>query len=104
MKAPHKHAELIKAWADGEEIQELVISRYTLGKMFLSESTWVDTKNPKWNEEWRYRIKPVPDVVVLTYIDMNDGVHLRQSNAMPANVRFVFDGRTKEIKESKVIK
>lgn len=46
---PHKHAELIKAWADGAEIQ----LRHTGG-------VWQDcTYNaPKWKEAVEYRIKP----------------------------------------------
>lgn len=27
MKTPHKHAELIKAWADGAEIEELHLKK-----------------------------------------------------------------------------
>lgn len=45
----HKHAELIKAWADGAEIQH----RYLRKK-------WEDTRNPGWDCDFEYRIKPVP--------------------------------------------
>lgn len=49
MREPHKHAEIIKAWADGKTIQ---------CSMFGSE--WKDIANPSWNltEETRYRVKP----------------------------------------------
>lgn len=43
---PHRHAELIKAWADGAEIQ--------LG--YLSGKPWCDVE-PDWSGE-SYRIKP----------------------------------------------
>ena len=42
----HKHAELIKAWADGAEIQRLHLGQ------------WFDCKSPSWAEYYEYRIKP----------------------------------------------
>jgi hypothetical protein len=44
----HKHAELIKAWADGAEIE------------FLSsqDNKWYLTKLPSWEVSKTYRIKP----------------------------------------------
>jgi hypothetical protein len=44
---PHKHCEVIKAWADGHEIQ---IKTLTAG--------WVTTLGPVWNENFEYRVKP----------------------------------------------
>lgn len=48
----HKHAELIKAWADGAEIQSRNIGEY-----------WADNQRPIWAEDTEYRIKPKPPVV-----------------------------------------
>ena len=45
---PHKHAELIKAWADGAEIE----CRGNDGNWFVAE-------NPGWNPDREYRIKPM---------------------------------------------
>lgn len=45
MGQPHKHAELIKAWADGAEIQIKV------------NGVWSDIPNPVWSADV-YRIKP----------------------------------------------
>lgn len=45
-KQPHPHRELIKAWADGEEIQ-----------VFLNGS-WEDCMEPLWRSDGKYRIKP----------------------------------------------
>lgn len=45
---PHKHAELIKAWADGAEIQ---VFDKILDK-------WVDAEVLIWRENYEYRIKP----------------------------------------------
>jgi len=44
---PHKHAELIKAWADGAEIQ------YNHWG-----SAWKDSTSPTWDKNFQYRIKP----------------------------------------------
>lgn len=45
---PHKHAELIKAWADGAEIE------------YFSENTkkWYFDSRPGWDRAIQYRIKP----------------------------------------------
>ena len=50
MTTPHKHADLIKAWADGAEIEQL-----TKGSLYLS---WSACKHPHWYEQEAYRIKP----------------------------------------------
>lgn len=48
MPTPHKHAEVIKAWADGAEIE-------------YEDCGWHDcTKSTVWDEETEYRIKPEP--------------------------------------------
>ena len=49
---PHKHAELIKAWADGAEIQ-------VFDNIFNSWFDVIDNK-PSWDFEHEYRIKPEP--------------------------------------------
>lgn len=46
MNKPHKHAELIKAWADGAEIEYL-----------NAVECWVTARVPAWNVETEYRIK-----------------------------------------------
>lgn len=50
---PHKHAEVIKAWADGAEIE--------LWSTF--ERRWKDltAEWPAWCEDILYRIKPQPE-------------------------------------------
>jgi hypothetical protein len=44
---PHKHAELIKAWADGAEIEV----------MDTAENKWFETGCPMWVNDHQYRIK-----------------------------------------------
>ena len=48
MGKPHKHAEIIKAWADGAEIQVKP----------MCWATWADTPCPSWESGLEYRIKP----------------------------------------------
>ena len=58
---PHKHAELIKAWADGAVIQ------------FKSEGTWLDTQDnePFWDMGNEYRIKPEEKKLVVRWLWAN---------------------------------
>jgi hypothetical protein len=51
---PHKHAELIKAWADGATIERLW-NDYN-GRV----SSWLIDNEPDWSEFEEYRIKPIP--------------------------------------------
>jgi hypothetical protein len=50
MNKPHKHAECIKAWADGAEIE------FRHGECY----EWETIDNPTWNLYNQYRIKPQP--------------------------------------------
>lgn len=62
---PRKHAELIKAWADGATIERLWSDYY--GKV----SSWLTDNEPDWSEDEEYRIKPEPQpepVKVTMYI------------------------------------
>lgn len=53
MKA-HKHAEMIKAWADGHTIE-----------MYTADGCWMEVPHPSWMRDMEYRIKraPKPDIV-----------------------------------------
>jgi hypothetical protein len=49
---PHKHAELIKAWADGATIERL------WNDYNDRVSSWLIDNEPDWSEFEEYRIKP----------------------------------------------
>lgn len=51
MNKPHKHAEVIKAWADGAEIE---------CRCPVNNSGWSPTNAPYWFEDYEYRVKPQP--------------------------------------------
>jgi len=53
----HKHAELIKAWADGAKIQAE-----------CPDGRWIDDSSPVWLPHMKYRIKPdIPKLLCDTY-------------------------------------
>ena len=108
---PHKHAELIKAWADGAEIQ---CKNYDTG-------LWHDIPDnePLWNLSAEYRIKPEPkpDVVLYSncskclphiknqfYADLTFAYSSLPTNDNPANLKLTFDGETGELKSAEVLK
>ena len=98
MKTPHKHAELIKAWADGAEIQ-----------IQMTDRSWVDEETPTW---WRgsfYRIKPEPDVV---YYGVFDEVKkqfelgacfTKYQDSNIDQLKVTFDGETGKLKSAEVL-
>jgi hypothetical protein len=95
---PHKHAELIKAWADGAEIE-------------FSESLygdWIPTKQPEWSEKLNYRIKPEPKPDWCMYLKRIDEhtwtEYLPTDNIQKGKVKLTFDGETGELKDAEVIK
>lgn len=101
MKQPHKHAEAIKAWADGAQIQT----------RFATDDEWVDVcSTPSWYEDLEYRVKPEPkpDDVIIAHIvrcyDMAKGWDwCSPDKCHPANLKFVFDGETGKLKAAEVI-
>ena len=48
MSEAHVHAEIIKQWADGAEIE------------VRGEEEWLDALNPTWRSAFDYRVKPKP--------------------------------------------
>ena len=98
---PHKHAELIKAWADGAEIQ-ISVSKGEL---------WEDAR-PNflvWNDEYQYRIKPEPkpDFVGTFYFNcdtMHSHIAGMKADLEDSNVKLTFDGETGELKSAEVLK
>jgi hypothetical protein len=94
---PHKHAELIKAWADGAEIQYKQIG-----------GEWI-TEEPLWCEEYEYRIKPEtkPDVAKYVYADFSDKTYsflLDEVDMGDSNLKLTFDGETGKLKSAEVLK
>jgi hypothetical protein len=48
MSVPHKHAEIIKAWADGYQVEAYNPER----------DSWINVVEPGWFNDIEYRVKP----------------------------------------------
>lgn len=106
MGTPHKHAAIIKAWADGKDIEFLD----TLPR----EPLWREASRPSWSLDTEYRVKPEGDTVVHGVVERY--YHLGQNAPRAAltntgtyrdacdNVRFIFDGETGKLKSAEVLK
>lgn len=101
MSKPHKHAALIKAWADGSKI-EAKNGMWT---------TWAVADNPSWDEAHEYRIKrdPMPDIVLEACIGkcwagLSFSTDKNTLLRGMANVRYTFDGETGELKAVEMVK
>ena len=81
MNKPHKHAELIKQWADGAQIE-----RY-----FEATDEWVHHKTPAWSESSVYRVKPkvkwTPEYTLIASEYLNDNPSYPDYNDISADVR-----------------
>ena len=95
MKTPHVHAAVIKAWADGAEIQV---------KGESPTSKWEDLNGcqPLWHSKQEYRVKPEPkpDSILLRRIEFGHGINI---DINQPNVKFTFDGETGKLKGVKLI-
>lgn len=101
MKTPHKHAELIKAWADGHQIQY----RHN-GQMGW---TSIGDYPPEWSLNTEYRIKPEPkpDVSFYARLELDNlpkRVQVMDPDPQLHNVKLTFDGETGELKAAEVLK
>lgn len=101
MKTPHIHAEFIKAWADGAEIEVW----HGVCKV------WHLATNPSWSMYLTYRIKPEPKPDIKHQVKINLGasnsvicIYNSESNyTSDANLYLIFDGETRKLKDAKVI-
>jgi hypothetical protein len=97
---PHKHAELIKAWADGAEIE------------CRDCRVWYYAKDPRWQEDMEYRIKPKtkPDIEKFFLLESNPilGLRLNEISGFQKQphedwIRIVFDGETAKMKSAEIL-
>ena len=106
MRKPHKHAELIKAWADGAEIEYR--DRHNTWTLLPQQGDWDDHPN------FEYRIKPEPKPDVVRYacydrFQNSEFMQLRLYRVMQnidshtGQLKLTFDGETGELKSAEVI-
>jgi hypothetical protein len=97
---PHKHAELIKAWADGAEIEEQHLKK-----------DWAPFTDGHWMESdsWNYRIKLKPDTQYWVRVFEHSGGSMYcphtapATDVRPANIKLTFDGETGKLKSAEVL-
>ena len=97
---PHKHAELIKAWADGAEIE------YRDRCSNIQVNAWSPLPpQGDWDEhpDFEYRIKPEPkpDVVQIWFAESNNFPTQRAIGEY--NLKLTFDGETGKLKSAEMI-
>lgn len=101
----HKHAELIKAWADGAEIEV----SYPIDGCWGS---WipVNGKNPCWWDEFNYRIKPEPKPDVETTLVLMSGsagwIEFKDYSSLGdaiEEIQLIRDGETGKLKSAEVL-
>lgn len=100
---PHKHAEIIKAWADGAKIEQKFYGDY-----------WDYCDNPTWSSSIEYRIKPETKNEIVLYAKVTymgngqynekteefiDDLEISSSDEPIGNdnLILVFDAETKEL-------
>lgn len=86
---PHKHAELIKLWADGA-----VIEKFWNGAWHEFSCT------PDWDDDYKYRIKPEPKPPdeAHFYQALFDDLDAHRVNVDHANLKLTFRGEGKNMK------
>lgn len=86
MNKSHKHAELIKAWADGAEIQ---FKGYS--------GQWTDVERPSWREQDEYRLKPVPKEIIQLHEYLEGGVVISLMGYPHQEVKWTIDPESNKI-------
>lgn len=93
---PHKHAELIKAWADGAKIEYIAYDKwYDIGEVC------------SWSPACDYRIKPEPkpDYSLIAYAKpYKDQLHKHKLDETTGwDIRLICDGETGKLKSVQII-
>ncbi len=106
MATPHKYADVIKAWADGHEIE------YRM----RGSRDWVHLSTPSFDASGEYRVKqePIPNIIRHIYVGgkFTECVYttVYHQHQMPIQavsnhyVKLTFDGTTNELISAEVIK
>ena len=105
----HKHAELIKAWADGAIIEFRLMTGVGWTKWQEQHGGFIWYED---NAQYRIKSEPKPDKVwyAMAYLNESDYclpvMHTTskcQSKCDDSNVKFIFDGETGKLKSAEVI-
>ncbi len=94
---PHKHADILRAIADGKEVQ----CRFPGKHSFFTPALHNPVSHP--DLEWRVKPEPKPDVVVDRNVYILSGIDFYSNQFDAPNVRYTFDGETYKLKKAEVI-
>jgi hypothetical protein len=101
---PHKHVEIIKAWADGSQIEQRTLFTHA-----GNSNEWHDVRNPNWdssNFDFRIKITPKPDTTTfLSYwksgwSESPWSCYVRGSEK---SIMLTYDGETGKLKSAEVL-
>ena len=98
MGTPHKHAAIIKAWADGKDIEFL--------DRLSQEPKWRAATCPSWSLDTEYRVKPEakPDTVSYYNAAYTNAFVRRTAKYHEDILKLTFDGETGKLKSAEVLK
>lgn len=98
---PHKHASLIKAWADGYKIQ---VRGMVHGRDW---GPWRDIPYPTWypasTSEYRIKPEPTPDVEEEFQLSISVAQGIQCASLENSNVIATFDGETGKLKAVQIL-
>ena len=93
MGTKHKHAEVIKAWADGEEVEY---------RTFQGDWTLLDIPSPTWSYR-EYRVK-TKNIVLERCLHISELGYLLANAFDTANCRMTFDPITRQLIDVEMLK
>lgn len=79
MNKPHKHANMIKAWADGATIEYFDVFNHN-----NQNDHWAEILNPNWHKDTQYRIKQIPKTIKFRAF-LQEGILLRDGISRTPN-------------------
>lgn len=94
MGTPHKHRDMIIAWANGEEIE------------YWNDSfgEWREDERPLWYQYVKYRVKP-KEIKIEGIVELKPGKCLFRpaEHWERENVEFIFDADTQKLVSVQII-
>lgn len=101
IKQRHKHAELLRAIADGEQIQLLYESAYEDGYWDdASHGLVISQIVNGYCKKWRIKPQPEPDIINKIFVE----AYPKLDNAWNTpNLELTFDGETQKLKAVRIL-
>jgi hypothetical protein len=105
--AKHIHADVIKAWADGAEIQARCRTSLSLDTW----GGWCTVENPEWlpHQEYRIKLPPKPDMVFYGALDepvrgaFSLGSCFTRHQDSRDKLKITFNGETGKLKSVEIL-